>query len=406
MRFDLHLREDFKTQVSDITAQMKEWETVPRIDESEQESVRDRIQPFDHTTHVDRLLIAGVDGSGDYPCVTYSDSFVYVTVAHGTVYESNTATGLKELPPICKPLVNVAWMSEQSEQRHDAWNKAFESLAGRSIEQSIERSDYQNLKAAASGRATSVSKLNDELLRPHAHDSGNVAIQLRSLGELGAALRLIESEQNLDFVLVDGTLSLPLVTRRDVSLFYEHVKRLCCVSATQRNIGFFAVSKSHGLPSIELIESLAQQKINPTDQKRAEHWFLRVPVPGYDKWKFGLTEDRNLPPLGAVTYLVRFHRSIPVLRLDMDRDFWERQVLGPDVETTIENERSIFQKLDYACHDQRCFGYPYPIKAGHDRASLTTQERTILRKQIVDAAVEQGLKRSLFRDASLATGHK
>ena len=254
MRFDLHLREDFKTQVSDITAQMKEWETVPRIDESEQESVRDRIQPFDHTTHVDRLMIAGVDGSGDYPSVTYSDSFVYVTVAHGTVYESNTATGLKELPPVCKPLINVAWMSEQSEQRHDAWDKAFESLAGRSIEQSIERSDYQTLKAAASGRATSVSKLNDELLRPHAHDSGNVAIQLRSLGELGAALRLIESEQNLDFVLVDGTLSLPLVTRRDVSLFYEHVKRLCCVSASQRNIGFFAVSKSHGLPSIELID--------------------------------------------------------------------------------------------------------------------------------------------------------
>ncbi len=83
MRFDLHLREDFKTQVSDITAQMKEWETVPRIDESEQESVRDRIQPFGHTTHVDRLVIAGVDGSGDYPSVTYSDSFVYVTVAHG-----------------------------------------------------------------------------------------------------------------------------------------------------------------------------------------------------------------------------------------------------------------------------------------------------------------------------------
>ncbi len=101
--------------------------------------------------------------------------------------------------------------------------------------------------------------------------------------------------------------------------------------------------------------------------------------------------------------LVRFHRSIPVLRLDMDRDFWERQVLGPDAEATVANERSIFQKLDYACHDQRCFGYPYPIKAGHDRASLTTQERTTLRKQIIDAAVEQGLKRSLFRDASVAT---
>jgi hypothetical protein len=406
MRFDLHLREDFKSQVSAITTQMKEWEDVPRIAESEQAAVLAAIQPFDHTTQVEHLTIAGVDGSGDYPSVMYSDSFVYVTVAHGTVYEANPTTGLKELPPVCRPLINVAWMSEQEEQRHESWNKAFAALAGRSIAAAIERSDYRSLKAASSGRSTSTARLADELLRPHAHDSGNIAIQLRSLGELGAALQLIESYDGLDFLLVDGTLSLPLVTRRDVSLFYEHVKRLCCVAASERNVGFFALSKSHGLPSIELIEKLAQQKLQPIDNSKAEHWFLRLPVPGHDKWAFGLAEGRNLPPIGAVTYLVRFHRSIPVLRLDMDREYWSRSVLGSNEAATTVNERRIFQLLDYACHDQRCFGYPYPIKAGHDRASLTAQERHVLRKQIIDAAVEQGLKRSLFRDASLATGHK
>ena len=68
-------------------------------------------------------------------------------------------------------------------------------------------------------------------------------------------------------------------------------------------------------------------------------------------------------------------------------------------------ETKIFEDLDYASHDQRSYGYPYPIKAAHDRASLTQAERIALRKQIIDAAVRSGMKRSLFRDVSKSTGH-
>ena len=73
---------------------------------------------------------------------------------------------------------------------------------------------------------------------------------------------------------------------------------------------------------------------------------------------------------------------------------------------TQDNERALFSKLDYTCHDQRSLGYPYPIKACHDRASLTQTERSVLRKQIIDAAVKNDIKRSVFSDASIATGHK
>ena len=79
---------------------------------------------------------------------------------------------------------------------------------------------------------------------------------------------------------------------------------------------------------------------------------------------------------------------------------------GADDGETQANEQRLFQDLDYASHDQRCFGYPYPIKAAHDRASMTQAERTALRKQVVDAAVRAGMRRSLFRDASRATGHR
>jgi hypothetical protein len=106
-----------------------------------------------------------------------------------------------------------------------------------------------------------------------------------------------------------------------------------------------------------------------------------------------------------VSYLVRFHKNVPVLRIDMDQAYWATNILGTDDEETQANERRLFEDLDYASHDQRCFGYPYPIKAAHDRASMTKAERVALRKQVIDAAVRAGMRRSLFRDASRATGH-
>src|SRR5262249_8044931 len=140
--------------------------------------------------------------------------------------------------------------------------------------------------------------------------------------------------------------------------------------------------------------------------KTAEHWYLRVPIPGIDRWKLSLSENCRLPPIGAVSYLVRFHRTTPVLRLDMDRVFWEQHVRGGTEEETRANDQRICEDLDYASHDQRCYGYPYPIKAGRDRASLTHEERVALRKQIMDAAIRAGMKRSVFREPAKMTGQE
>jgi hypothetical protein len=406
MRFDLHLRTELREQIATVAEKMREWEDAPRFGTKDRFNTSEAVQFFKHTTYCENLLIAGIDGSGDYPAVTYSDSFVHLTVAHGTIYKSDISTGLRELPPFGPPLVQVTWMAEEETQRLKAWDNDFTALAGLSIAEVIDRSDYRDLKTEASGKNTTLPKLATELVRPHAADSGNIAIQLRTLGELGSALRLLKSQPGLDYLLYDGTFSLPLVTRKDVSLFYEHLKRLCCVEAKSRGVAFMALSKSHGLPGMDLLEEIAKEKVGTPVREKAEHWFLRLPVPGFDDWKFPLAEGRQLPPIGAVTYLVRFHRNVPVLRLDMDLEYWRAHIYRDNQEETQYNECQVFQKLDYACHDQRCFGYPYPIKAGHDRASLTAAERVTLRKQIVDAAVDAGLRRSLFRDVSMATGHQ
>jgi hypothetical protein len=103
---------------------------------------------------------------------------------------------------------------------------------------------------------------------------------------------------------------------------------------------------------------------------------------------------------------LRFHRTTPVMRLDMDYEYWAQYVKSDSESETLDREQKIFSDLDYACHDQRAYGYPYPIKASHDRGSLTKAEREALRKQVIDAAVKAGMKRALFRNPSIDTGHE
>jgi hypothetical protein len=406
MRFDVHLRAGIRQRLDELAGRMRDWEAQPRLGEDELAKARETIQPFGHATTYRPLVIGGVDGTGDFPSVAYGDSFVYTTLAQATRYAADPVSGLRELAPVPPPVVEFVWIPEESDQRVAVLDAAFAALAGKDVDRVIAASDYRLLKANMSGGANTVESQRETLIRPHAADAGNLAVQLRSTAELGAALRLILDAEPLDYVLVDGTLSLPFVGRKESSLFYEHLKRLCCVQARARRIAFVAISKSHGLPSIELLEELARERLGFEAGRVAEHWYLRVPEPAIDGWEFSLTEGRRVPPPGAMTYLVRFHRATPVLRLDIDRQFWCERIKGDTEALTRANERGLFEDLDYTGHDQRCYGYPYPIKAGHDRASLTEAERVALRKQIVDAAVRAGMRRSLFREAALATGHE
>jgi hypothetical protein len=120
-------------------------------------------------------------------------------------------------------------------------------------------------------------------------------------------------------------------------------------------------------------------------------------VPGADSWEFAPAAGRRVPPPGAVSYLVRFHRSTPTLRIDMDAGFWAEQVRGRDEATTRANERRIFADLDYACHDQRAYGYPYPLYAARERTRLSRSDREALRRQVIESGVRGGLRRALFR---------
>ena len=406
MRHTLHLRNEVSERLGQLARQMHAWQKKPQLKEKEVERISDSIRYFNHTTKPRGFTLAGIDGTGDYPCLTYEDSFVYVTVAQGAVYSTDSRFGLKEAPQSFLPPPEFTWMPGDDVQARQEWMMAFERLTGMNTLDVIQQSDYRSLKSHASGTNSSISRLQRDLICPHASDSANIGVQLRTTAEIGLALQIIKSPLNLNYVLVDTTFSLPLVTRKDASLFYEHLKWLCCVKALEKGVGFFALSKSHGLASIEVLENLVKAKSPYPVHNRPEHWYLRLPIKGIDDWGFSLAEGRSLPPEGAVTYLFRFHANTPVMRLDMDVEYWKKVIGSKNLPEGIEVEKTIFEDLDFSSHDQRSFGYPYPLKSGHDRASLTQAERVSFKKQVISAAIAAGMNPSAFRDASLATGHK
>lgn len=407
MRYDILLNKKIRNDLKDLAEKMQVRETRPLLKPEDRNNISRALAFFRHTTGYRDFTVAGIDGTGDYPAIAYEDSFVYFTLAQGTIYRTDPLCGLREEGPEPDPVTGFALIPEDENDRRKMLLDAFEDLVGVSIDEAIQRSDYKKLKQNQTGDTPSISFLRNQLLCPHASDSSNLGIQFRSTGELSAALRILQGEITVKYLLTDGTMSLPFVSRKGISLFFEHLKRLCCVAAREKGTGFFTLSKSHGIPSADLVEEIASEKAGLTPKEKAEHWYLRFPEKGLDKWSLPLAEGRMIPPAGAISYLVRFHgNNTPLYRLDMDRDFWEEHIRGRTPEETVKRETEVFEDLDYTAHEQRCYGYPYPIKAAHDRASLTEGERTALRRQIIDAAAAAGMKRSLFRDVSIMTGHK
>jgi hypothetical protein len=386
-----------RDRLADVSSRMAAWDQQLPEPPDLRRRLIEAIQPFEHTTTFPNLIMGGVDGTGYFPAVAYGDSFVYASVASSTLYESDAVHGLKEIDRGLEPLVEFTWLTTSATQRTSAMFESFERLVGRSVDDVLSGSDYSSL--GRNGR-TDLKTRRSGLIIPPAHDASNVGVQLRTTAELAAALQLIESVSPEALVLTDGTMSLPFVQRDKQSLFFEHLRRFCCVRAQARGVVFAALSKSHGLPSSVRIEEAAREKLGVADP---EHWFMRVPDSTRDGWSPWSSDGPTVPPLGAVSFLIRLHRSTPVMRIDLDARFWGERVRGTD---DLELAHRFFGALDYASHDQRCYGYPYPVKAAHDRGSLTEQERVVLRQQLVDAAVQAGMRRSIFRDASQMTGHR
>ena len=406
MHFDIHFRSDVVEKIKSVVTDIQDWNINDTSAEDEIAALSDQIVCFDHCAAPDRpFLIAGADGSGDFPCVQYGDSVVYLVTAMSRLYEAS-AGPMSELPVTADDVVDFLWLPEDKAKARTQFLTTFSTLMGAPLEDICQESDYYEYAKRSGKSVASPVDLLDTLILPGAHDSTNIGIQLYSTAEAGALVRLMRSIDKSQFagkpiyILEDTTLALPMISSKS-TLFFEIAKRYACEYARTHGFLYMTLSKSHNMPHMDLIEDEILKK-NPT----GEHWFLRVPARSLGETKPEFLGTRTIPPVGSVSYIFKFHRTTQPMRLDMSLKFWQQFIQSEDKEEQRRREIQIFRDLDFAPHDQRCSGYPYPIKACHDVASLTDDERVALRKQIVDEAVKAGLKRKNFVDPSIQTGHK
>lgn len=408
MRFDIHYRPDLKEKIKATALAIKDWNQETPEFKKEIESLAQYVTPFEHCTLPDRdFWIAGADGSGDFPCATYGDSFVYLVVALARLYKATKGQrGLDEVEAKGADLLDVLWLPEDQEMAKTLYNEFFERIVGMPLMDICKQSDYRDILKSRDVKLSSIEKFIELLIRPAGHDASNIRVQLLGTAEVSALLKVLRSDwiakkgDSPAYVIEDRTLALP-TAYMESSLFFEIARRYGCVLAREKNAVYIALSKSHDMPRMDLIEEMVKTVV-PSE----EHWFMRVPGPYNKERTLDFLGGRAIPPDCAVTYIFRFHKNTGVLRLDLDYRYWKKDIWDADATKMKANETQLFRDLDVASHDYRCFGYPYPIKASHDMASLTEAERVALRKQVKEICVEMGLKPKNFLDASMQTGHK
>lgn len=131
MRFDLHLRATVLEDLQTIAGEMRTWQAQAKVGEAETEQIRQQVGSFAHCTIRTGLRVAGVDDSGDFPMLSYADSFVYLSVAQGTVYGVDRLADLKQVSLIPTLLIQFDWILESEKTGRAALLKAFERLVGR-----------------------------------------------------------------------------------------------------------------------------------------------------------------------------------------------------------------------------------------------------------------------------------
>ncbi len=400
MHFDIHYRKDVINKIENIIGDMSLWNQESDEDAADFKRIANYAESFDHCVKpLEPFTICGADSSGDFPVTTYNDSYIYLVTALTRLYTAVKEGYLKEEATKDCNIVDFLWLPDDKGESDKRFEIFFENLIQKPLLDLCRESDYLSLRKSMTGKKLLPEELLSLILKPNAHDANNVRIHLMTAAELCTIARIFQLNIQPTYMIADTTLTLPLIKQRGC-LFFELVKRYCCQLARKRGSTFLALSKSHNIPHMDRIMEEIANKIG-----EQEHWYLRIPTIEEDNFRPKFLGARGIPPVGGITYILRFHKNTPPMRVDLDKYYWKEKIWSDDSDLMLQREQKMFSDLDFTTHDQRSYGYPYPVKASHNNVSLTNAEKEALRKQIIDAAERAGLKRQNFTDISLLTGH-
>lgn len=350
--------------------------------DKELEALGAKIRPYEHARTLPAdFRISAVDGSGEYPVLQQDDVFVHFATAAGVTYETHTNRQSKigaidGVPPLLKRFI---LLRDEKKTLSEGYREFVEVGIGLKLKDLIEGSDYCQVYSAH-GKGLSPAQVSwSSMGFSQASQIATHAYQLRSLAELGMAIRLLEKHPR--YLLLDTSLVYFLLGE---SVYLPEIfKRYLVNQATAQGTGVVALCKSHNIPNGDLIGRIAKEEHGFKD-----HWYLRLPSSALGEPTPNFLKDKEIPPKLCVSYLFKFEATSFPMRIDLDVAWWSQNLADDPIK-----EARFFGDLDFTCHEVRSYGYPYPMHAAHRRASLTSQERKAVKDILLKQAQREGLAR-------------
>lgn len=385
MDFDFLSHNFIKTANEAVQSFRKAIEEV-EPPEAQLESLCERLTKFSHCRELEKdFVVAGVDGSGEFPILQQDDVFMHFAVSAGAVFETCTRRQHKLSArntdgAMFTGLVNLR---DFGDGVVSGYREYLLRLLGIGLGDLREQSDYCEVFSAHGGLTLRPGDVTwDQAAFSLASQVGTHAYMIRSMAELGMGIRCLASQPK--YLLQDTSLVYFLLGK---SVYLpELIKRYLVCRANQQGTAVLGLCKSHNIPNGDLLGRWASERYDAKD-----HWFLRLPSEALGEQRPAFLKDREIPPKLGVSYLFKFHPMSFPMRLDVDVQWWQANIKGD-----TEHEKRLFEELDYTCHDVRSYGYPYPLQSAHRRSSLTRQERKAVRDILLQQAQKEGILRGAF----------
>ena len=124
MHFDIHFRSDAVDKIKDVVGEMHTWNTDNSKTEDESKELTGHLVSFSHCAPPDHeFMIGGADGSGDFPCVAYNESVIYLVTSTARLYKTG-ANVLNEVEVKDNDIVDFLWVPEDKEKGWH-WHRFF-----------------------------------------------------------------------------------------------------------------------------------------------------------------------------------------------------------------------------------------------------------------------------------------
>ena len=376
------------------------------------EELLDTVTPHASDVILDEdYLIAAVDGSGSGDLMTLDDVRVHLLSTSTVVLDTNTRAGdpfrpldratLENAFGRAQPFLDCHW---HSGVRGDARTKMADSLAEiyplkdsdalvlpffRDImkRQLKSMSDLSgtNYGAYTSSLGTMEALITREqmLTNPAVHD------ELRTASEYAAARIVLTSSIQPKYLLLDGAMSIFMHQARQYpSMPSGFMLRELCSLAREKHVVLCAVSKNHTIPFAHRIARMAQEAFG-----EGSKWFCLLPGSEDPGGGLYIYQDRTyIPPRLAVPYLFSFSMDNRPSRIDFDRIWWlENVFVQDDPSKTRENEKALFQEIEFMSRDARWYGYPVALALAHEECKLSYEDLRLAREVAGDVRHELGL---------------